>query len=314
MKLHTILKQLLVEGREVEIAEPKKDTDTDIKPEEQSNPNPLAPPKTAPKTEPKGLFEDDLINKIVDRYQKLKERRLTEASIEQLQTQFVDTNKITQETFNEIKNATLGKSAYTTWLTSLVVGKTIKRGGETKVVDKVVKEEDVYKFKSWLSIFDKYKKYFPKKDINQIKTPQDLQVFKDTAIAIEEKLGQQNAKDQPATSEESSTLVSNQGILELNKVGIKLLGTEDGYQIFEIPQSANDDQAFKTYVKYLADCSGRDKGAKIEICTMANPRYYKQYLAQGPYYVIFNKKDPKSPYQFHYESSQFMDKDDNSII
>ena len=40
---------------------------------------------------------------------------ITEASIEQLKTQFVDSGKINQKSFDDIVNTT-SKSAYITWL------------------------------------------------------------------------------------------------------------------------------------------------------------------------------------------------------
>lgn len=43
-------------------------------------------------------------------------------------------------------------------------------------------------------------------------------------------------------------------------------------------------------------------------------KFYDQYLQQGgKYYVIINKKDKSDKYQFHFESNQFMDKNDNKI-
>ena len=43
-------------------------------------------------------------------------------------------------------------------------------------------------------------------------------------------------------------------------------------------------------------------------------KYYDQYLREGgKYYVIINKHNKEDKYQFHFESKQFMDKNDNSI-
>jgi hypothetical protein len=49
---------------------------------------------------------------------------------------------------------------------------------------------------------------------------------------------------------------------------------------------------------------------------MAGFDSFREYLNNSPgssYYVFYNLGDPKSPYQFHYESSQFMDKNDDNI-
>ncbi len=43
-------------------------------------------------------------------------------------------------------------------------------------------------------------------------------------------------------------------------------------------------------------------------------KYYDQYLREGgKYYVIINKHNKEDKYQFHFESKQFMDKDDSPI-
>ena len=78
--------------------------------------------------------------KLVD----LLKETITEASVEQLQTQFVDTGKISQKDFNEIINVT-PKTAYITWLAK-------------KVADKIIKPEDIYKYKKYFGIFDRRKK------------------------------------------------------------------------------------------------------------------------------------------------------------
>ena len=41
---------------------------------------------------------------------------------------------------------------------------------------------------------------------------------------------------------------------------------------------------------------------------------FDEELSKGPFFVFFNTSDPKSPYQFCYESNQFMDKNDHSLI
>ena len=41
--------------------------------------------------------------------------------------------------------------------------------------------------------------------------------------------------------------------------------------------------------------------------------YFNQYSSDGPLYIIINKSNPKEKYQFHFESNQFMDKDDEPI-
>ncbi len=81
---------------------------------------------------------------------------ITEVSIADLEAQFVDAGKISSEDFKEIIDATGNKSAYATWLAK-------------KVADKIIKPEDIYKYKKYFLIFDRNKKLYPFPDINQYK-------------------------------------------------------------------------------------------------------------------------------------------------
>jgi hypothetical protein len=305
-----VIRQVIREGETITKPAPTKTPGT--KPTPGKRPNPLMPPKEAPKPGPKGLYtEEEITDKIVKRYKSLSESKkksinvmnileqiVSEASIEQLQQQFVDTGKIEPEVFDEIVRATKGKGAYATWM--------IKR-----VEDGTIKGEDIYKYEDYIQIFDKQKRQFPSPDINAYKDERSIRDFEAKAIEIREKGIEQTGGD----AANASNLVSSQGIQELNSVGIKFLGVVDGYQCFEVPQSLKGNtEAWKIYRKHLANCSGREQGAKIEICTMAGQSHFDRYLSDGPYYVFFNLGDPKSPYQFHYESNQYMDKNDHSLI
>ena len=305
-----VIRQVIREGETITKPAPTKTPGT--KPTPGKRPNPLMPPKEAPKPGPKGLYtEEEITDKIVKRYKSLSESKkksinvmnileqiVSEASIEQLQQQFVDTGKIEPEVFDEIVRATKGKGAYATWM--------IKR-----VEDGTIKGEDIYKYEDYIQIFDKQKRQFPSPDINAYKDERSIRDFEAKAIEIREKGIEQTGGD----AANASNLVSSQGIQELNSVGIKFLGVVDGYQCFEVPQSLKGNtEAWKIYRKHLANCSGREQGAKIEICTMAGQSHFDRYLSDGPYYVFFNLGDPKSPYQFHYESNQYMGKNDHCLI
>lgn len=224
---------------------------------------------------------------------------LNEASIEQLQQQFVDTNKISTKDFEAIKQASNSKGAYATWLVK-------------KVIDKIIKSEDIYKFKKYFDIFNQYKNQFPITDINQYKSKEDIRNFISTAIKIENEIALATGTEK---IESSSNLVSLQGIKELNSAGIKFLGLVDGYQCFKVPQEmSGNEKAWKTYRKYLAKCKGRKEGEGIELCTMASLEYFNDYLTEDDLYIFFNLNDKLSPYQFHYNEYQFMDKNDESIV
>jgi hypothetical protein len=223
---------------------------------------------------------------------------LNEISLDQVKQSYVGPElsaKDFDKIFNDITNK---KLAYTQWLA--------KNIAKTKFI----KAEDIDRFKSFFDVFEKKKKKFPKADINQYKTEADIQDFITTAQTERE-------KDVQVTGGGSGEgLATSNEVDKLASVGIELLGLVDGYQVFKVPQSASGKgsrKVWKTYKDVLGRCAGRDQGAKIDICTMASSKYFNQYLKDGPYYVIFNLNDKQSPYQFHYESDQFMDKNDQRI-
>jgi hypothetical protein len=225
---------------------------------------------------------------------------LNEASIEQLQQQFVDTNKILSKYFEIIKKATNNKGAYATWLVK-------------NVVNKIIKTEDIYKYEEYFPIFEKYKKKYPYSDINQYKTLDDIQEFTNIATSILDNIVQSTGGNQNSNS--SKSLVPFKGVEELKSVGISLLGLVEGYQCFKIPKELQgNENAWKIYRKWLAKCGNREEGEGIKICTMASQEAFDEYLERGPYYVFFNTNDSTSPYQFHYQSRQFMDKNDKALL
>jgi len=224
---------------------------------------------------------------------------LNEASIEQLQQIYVDKNIISSEDFEAIKKATNNKGAYATWLAK-------------KVADKIIKAEDIYKYEEYFKIFDKYRAKYPLKDINQYKTKSDVQSFIETTTGIKDNLTKVTGGQ---STEPSKNLVPIKGVEELKSVGISLLGIVDGYQCFKVPSSLEGNEAaWKIYRKWLARCGGRGEGESIEICTMGSFGHFNTYIAKGPLYVFFNMNDNLSPYQFSYETNQFMDKNDKELI
>jgi hypothetical protein len=229
-----------------------------------------------------------------------KIQRLNELGFDQLETNYVGDgdNQVTPAIYEQIKKASGGKSAYATWLV-------------LRVIDKSLKSEDIYKYENYFKIFDKYKAKYPIKDINQIKSKEQVAEFNRVSTEIADKL----AATTGGQDDKGKSLVPLKGVEELKEVGINMLGIVDGYQCFKVPMElAGDIEVWKVYRKWLAKCSGREDGEGIEICTMANYSYFQDYLYADDLYVFFNMSDPKSPYQFHYVEEQFMDKNDGSII
>ena len=218
------------------------------------------------------------------------------AKQEMLKQKFVETGMVSEKCFNEVLEMFPSSFANHSLL--------------GMVAKKNIKEEDLYKFKEYIDIFTKNNKKFPISDLGQIKDKSQVNDFVNTAIAIRER----GIEVTGGNKEDVKNLVSLNEIERLDKVGIKLLGLVDGYQCFYVPvELRGNEEAFTVYKNILARCANRDKGAKIDICTMAGKHNFDYYLESGPYFVFFNLSDPQSPYQFHYESMQFMDKNDKDI-
>lgn len=217
-----------------------------------------------------------------------------------LKNKYVGEGKpISEEDFNKLIEVTNNKFYLLSWLTK-------------KVGQGIIKPEDIYKYKEYFEIFEKNKNKFQHKDIHLYKTPEDVKNFLSQVISIREAdvvFDEIEGKDNYVPQNEIEKLEATEGI--------KYLGMyDDGkfkYQVFQI--FGVNQNTWKTYRDILGKCKGRNKGAKIDICTIANYNYFKDYLKQdkgSSYFLLYNLDDPKSPYQLHYESGQFMDKNDNS--
>lgn len=217
-------------------------------------------------------------NKLTSNSKLLSEKEiLTEASIEQLQIQFVDSGKISQKDFNQVKDATGGKGAYATWMVK-------------KVADKVIKAEDIYKWKDYFQIFNRRKKEFKSPDINAYKNQADINQFIKKAIEFK--------------SQEKEDPAKKKGVSKTNKFSDLKIGEVDGFDVYEIPKGRKD--------LYNTSC---ELGSGTEWCTATGKtsNYFNQYIDEGPLY-IFMRPGSDEKYQFHFESGQFMDKDDQPVI
>jgi hypothetical protein len=210
-----------------------------------------------------------------NKYKNLIEGILTEVSIEQLKTQFVDSGKMNPDDFKEIVTASNNKTAYATWLAK-------------KVVDKLIKSEDIYKYEKYFKIFERRKKDYPFTDINQFKTKSDISQFisKSTELASQE-------EEDPS---------KQKGISKDDKYKEFYIGEVDGFKVYKLPKGRTD--------LHGASC---ELGSGTEWCTATGKidKYFKDYIEQGPLF-IFIKGDEK--YQFHYESNSFMDKNDEPVV
>lgn len=202
---------------------------------------------------------------------------ITEVSIDQLRTQFVDSEKISSEDFEEAVEASGGKTAYTTWLVK-------------KVADNIIKSEDIYKYKKYFSIFNRRKKEYPYSDINQYKTPQDISQFISKSVEIDNK-----EKQDPS---------QQKGITRSDKYKEFYVGSADGFDVYKLPKGRKD--------LYGVSC---ELGSGTEWCTATGKtrNHFENYISKGPLF-IFIKPGSNEKYQFSYESNEFRDKDDNMVI
>ena len=202
---------------------------------------------------------------------------ITQVSIEQLKTQFVDSGKIPLEDFEEITDATGNKTAYATWLAK-------------KVTDKIIKGEDIYKYKNYFLVFDRRKKEYPSPDINTYKTLQDISQFISKSIEIADK-----EKKDPS---------QQKGITRSDKYKEFYMGSVDGFDVYELPKDRKD--------LYGVSC---ELGSGTAWCTATGKTrsHFDSYILKGPLF-IFIKPNSDEKYQFSYEGEQFMNKNDENIF
>ena len=231
-------------------------------------------------------------------------RRVLNEQVDQnlinLKNKYVGEGKpLSEDDFNKIIEVAGNKFYLISWLTK-------------KVGSNIIKAEDIYKYKDYFDLYEKNKRKFKHKDIHLYKTEEDVKNFLKEIIKLREGdivFDETRGKD---------NFVSQNDIEKLEASGgVKYLGIYDNgefrYQVFQIFGISYD--VWKLYRDILGRCKGRDKGAVIDICTIGNFHYFKQYLRDpkgSNYFVLYNLDDATSPYQLHYESGQFMDKNDST--
>jgi hypothetical protein len=202
---------------------------------------------------------------------------LFEVSLDQLKTQFVDTGKITDSEFTEIIDASGGKSAYATWLTKMVA-------------NKIIKPEDLYKYNSYFKIFDRRKREYQFQDINQYKTSQDISQFILKSVEIFDK--------------EKSDPSQQKGVTRSNKYREFYIGSVEGFDVYELPKGRTD--------LYGVSC---EMGSGTQWCTATGKtrKHFDSYISKGPLF-IFSKPGSDEKYQFSYQTKNFMNKYDGTVL
>ena len=158
-------------------------------------PNPLRPPREAPKPGPKATGEEGkVIDMITQKYLKMAAEGLNEINQADIEKKFVGTGKVVKkDEFQQIMDATKNKLALALWM--------IKR-----IEDGFILAEDIYKWEEYFDIFKRLKREFPIKDINQIKTEDDIDDFVNKAEEIKERELDPSKKKGVAKSDKFSGL------------------------------------------------------------------------------------------------------------
>jgi len=210
-------------------------------------------------------------------------------------------NNIDPQTANSKELEKIKAGKYVQWLLkNYLTPKTERQFGDSGY-DKEVKQvketfmEDLYKVTDDLKKFDRFKGKLPAeaRDINKL-TPDSLyDAVKDFDLTL------------------ASTTKAERKSAEVHP-GAKLMYDGDNWRVIEIKD--------KGVVGKEAACFYGGNNQETRWCTSApGASWFDRYIKDGPLYVIFNPNDtdvapttglPKTRYQFHFPSNQFMDKDD----
>ena len=210
-------------------------------------------------------------------------------------------NNIDIETANSKELAKIKAGKYVQWLIkNYLTPKTERQFGDNGY-DKEVKQvketfmEDLYKVTDDLKKFERFKGKLPaeKRDINKLTTDELYDAVKDFDLTL------------------ATTTKSERKAAPVHP-GAKMVFDGENWRVIEIKD--------KGVVGKEAACFYGGNNQETRWCTSApGASWFDRYIKDGPLYVIFNPNDsdiapatglPRTRYQFHFPSNQFMDKDD----
>jgi len=210
-------------------------------------------------------------------------------------------NNIDIETADSKELAKIKAGKYVQWLIkNYLTPKTERQPGDNGY-DKEVKQvketfmEDLYKVTDDLKKFERFKGKLPadKRDINKLSTDELYDAVKDFDLTL-------------ATSTKSERKAAPV------HPGAKMVFDGPNWRVIEIQD--------KGVVGKEAACFYGGNNQETRWCTSApGASWFDRYIKDGPLYVVFNPNDtdiapatglPRTRYQFHFPSNQFMDKDD----
>lgn len=210
----------------------------------------------------------------------LLESILNEVSVADLEKQWVETNKMPREQFELLIKIANNKSSWVTWL-----GKRVLDGQLN------IKSEDVEKWQKVIKIFERFKQRFPVKDINQIKTGDQISEFINKALDIESEM----------VSKDKATKAAKDEYAEFYKGTVQLDGRT--FKIYVLPKGHPENYKVS-----------RALAGDTHWCTASSDKsYWNDYIGKDNLIMFFNVADPKEKYQLHVKSDQFMDRADHQI-
>jgi len=210
-------------------------------------------------------------------------------------------NNINIEDATPEELAKVKAGSYVQWLIKNYLNPKTERQYGDNGYDKEVKQvketfmEDLYKVTDDLKKYERFKGRLPKelRDINKVTPDQLYDAVKDFDLTL------------------ATTTKAERKSAEVHP-GAKMVFDGENWRVIEIKD--------KGVVGKEAACFYGGNNQETRWCTSApGASWFDRYIKDGPLYVVFNPNDtdiapatglPKTRYQFHFPSNQFMDKDD----
>ena len=173
--------------------------------------------------------------------------------------------------------------------------------------------EDLFKFTDMLSKFEKIKQYIPQeqRDINKLTPNSLLNIIMNLPEDVKQKINKKDVKSQARQERKENRFAHPGG--EILKEG-------ENYTLIKIEGTGQQQQEAAQWYGGFYDY----QNGESHWCTSPpGSNYFMTYAKQGPLYVIMANDDkglvgartglPQERYQFHFPSSQFMDRMDRSV-
>lgn len=142
--------------------------------------------------------------------------------------------------------------------------------------------------KDCLSRFEQEKKNLKNKDIGKFKSLEEVDEYLNDEENYRDKSHRQEVRDRQKDRKNADLEMDAEVVFKNN------------FWTVWVPKT------------YAASCK-LGQGSSWCTASTESDHYYNYYTNQGPLYIIINNSNKDEKYQFHFESGQFMDIDDNSI-